>query len=477
MSKERELSVTSKLRNFAASAAVSASNFIGAPLVDASSSYHTLNQTQTTTQSYPQIHRENPLHLSITRSIGNTDQLGYSQAGLEIQSGVASAFSKKSVPDEAPPELKEVKVPFSFNVSYEKQRAIDSLLTEDETQMELAKDGFKNNARYWAKEYIAGIRTTHYYWEIVEDKGKIRLHHPSFGFADDGTRIALEQDLPDFEKRRRQIEHNVTQRFSDALIGAKKGTLFAWVSMAPEERPNISTKQTMKEIYGGYTMTHLYEVDEVNGQRILKGRDIRNNLTSEQHAEFLESIVGKPVVDKNATSLDILSALVKTKYGTTFSQLETMIKNMDANNVSMSPDDKTEQQMDKILLQQEHQLDVIHALLQQGDIDDSLAVKLFQQWANTVGTLYKTMNKGALFRGPMVQTLMGGSCGVGIGANAGMRKAFGFVPAAISTTLTGNEELLECKCPFCNKQVKAIKRGGLIICPREACGKYVPYNC
>lgn len=320
----------------------------------------------------------------------------------------------------------------SFDLGNEKSRIEVAQKDSDPRALKLAEDGFKSNASYWAKEYIAGIKTTHYYWEVVQQDGQTRLFHPGFGFADDIGKDGLEQQgLPEIEIQRRRIELAVTNQLTLQMPHAQKGDTFYWASPPPEGENT--------EAYGTYTMTHTFMVDEVDDEydpgqkkKVLVGRDVRNELSNESHRYLLHKISGKEVFSSTPTSLDILNTLVKPEFGVSQKDLESMIKQQEAREGKVTQDGD-EAILDDVLSKNEKYLDGILMILKDHFTDKDMAVRLFQIWAELVkkeyyGTLYEQsgddMERRLFIEARMMQAVSaGGSCGEGFGFGS---QSFGY---------------------------------------------------
>ncbi len=368
----------------------------------------------------------------------------------------------------------------SFNLSHERDRALEASRTGNREQMKLARDGFIQNTQYWAKEYIGGIQTTHYLWHIVDDGGKTRLYHPSFGYADDASQRALEQNVPEYEKKRRQVEHNVTKQFSQVLKDAHKGDVFVWTSPPPE------VKGIEKGVYGGYTMTHLYEVDEVTlneggktkSVKILKGRDVKNYLKNEEHKELLETLGEQKIFEGIPSSLDLLATLVKVKYGTSSRDVETKIKQIEKY-LGPSENETKVKEFEKILQDNEWMLERIFQMLILEDVNISQAfiTNYFKQYAQAIELAQsKGSDKTLDALGFVAHVAAGGSCGAGVGFGDAAKNAFGYQPTALAASLSG-ERTLKCKeCPLCkSKDIEAVIKDGKIQCP--SCMGSAEYAC
>ena len=369
----------------------------------------------------------------------------------------------------------------SFNLSHERERALDSMSTNNADNIKLARDGFIQNAQYWAKEYIGGIKTTHYLWQIVNNQGNTRLYHPSFGYADDASKNALEQDVPDYEKQRRKIEHQVTLQFSHVLQNAHRGDVFIWTSPPPE------AEGVAGGVYGGYTMTHLYEVDEVvlnkggnkKTVKVLKGRDVKNNLTNFSQKGLLEKLGGSEIFTDTPSSLDLLSTLVKVKFGTSTRDIEETIKRLEQ--YTGDTEEAKVREFEKILQDNELLLEQIFQMLilQDPNMSQAFIANYFRQYADKIAySLKKALPKnigGA--PGWLSIAAVGGSCGAGVGfANAGFKSVFGYAPGAMASSLNG-ERTLKCnECPLCKtKDIDAIIKNGKIHCP--SCKGSANYAC
>lgn len=340
-------------------------------------------------------------------------------------------------------EKEKAQTPLSFNLSAEQQRAQDALASRDKTQIKLAHDGFVNNASYWAREYIGDIKTTHYFWEIQEENGKAALFHPQFGYADEIHKNALEEkNIPVFERERRKTEYQVLQNLSKDLVHAQDGDTFIWSSPPPEGIEN--------ETYGGYTMTHIYEIREVKGKKVLVGRDVKNNLDLFAQKNLLEHFAQMEIFNGTPSSLDILGTLVKTERGVSSHDVELTIKEQE----SYEDIENDEKKFDTILDLYKPQLESIFYQLGSSDVSEKEITEAFKAWAKEVylGNEVLKLRKKNYHEGRgdgvsedeyrylrnsldarFANRISGGSCGGNIGFTKGLyQDSFSYLPTYVA---------------------------------------------
>jgi hypothetical protein len=366
---------------------------------------------------------------------------------------------------------KEVKKPLSFNLEAEAIRAQEALQAGSEISRKLARDGFVNNALYWAREYVGDIKTTHYYWEIEEKDDSVRLYHPQFGYADDMERNAIEDDsIPKFEKKRRIIEHEVGQNLTKALKDSQAGDTFIWMSPSPEG--------VESEIYGGYTMGHLYEIKEVAGKKILAGRDIKNSLTNENHKLLLEGYAKQPLFENTPTSNEILGTLVKPERGVSSLQVEQSIRVLEKgqdpikNSMDRDNEERKVKMFEQTLERYKHRYERMYSKLEQVYLNKGEITQEFKDIAQDIFVTFESnvMMEGNDMTKTELQTFMqfavsryqqrvgGGSCGDGVGFDGDMssqyESVFGYAPLMVSSGVYSVEDKhggLEFPCQHCRK--------------------------
>ena len=382
------------------------------------------------------------------------------------------------------------KKPLSFNFDAEVVRARDAIESGSAETRKLAQDGFINNAQYWAKEYIGDIKTTHYYWEIEESDKDMRLFHPQFGYADEMYHNAVEDEaIPEYERKRRVIENEIGQILTRQLGKSHDGDTFIWMSPPPEGVEN--------ETYGGYTMGHLYEVREVNGKKILAGRDVKNKLSNENHKLLLESYAQQKLFDSIPTSNEILGTLVKSKRGISTRDVERSIEFLEKEQGirEESDEDMKAGIFEETLSRYEYRLQSIYRELEKQNVNKAMVTQMITTWAQDIfidsetNLLLKNGKNTAdleEFMGYAVarfeERVGGGSCGEGFGfedMSSQYQGVFGYTPERVMPGIGGSEwkKTLSCTCPFCNQKVEAVIEGGRIKCPKSTCGKSAPYNC
>ncbi len=400
---------------------------------------------------------------------------------------------------EAPPQEEREKESFySFNLSAERARALEARHRLPDEQ-KLARDGFKNNASYWAKEYIAGIKTTHYFWEIVNENGEARLFHPQFGYADDIHKNALDETVPDFEMARRIMEYKVARLLPQFALAGSLHQPIIWSSPPPEDADD--------GIYGGYTMTHILETQEVDGRLHLIGRDVKNYLDTNSQKLLLEEHSGRRLFTKDPTSLEILSSPVRATYGTTSLDIERSIREKEEH-LGLDKSEGSEKIFNKVFAQYAEELDVIYDLLGQEALSEEQVVGMFDAWGKRVDRAYQMevllgerlrnnqeltneeiLEYGTFLDSKYQERVGGGSCGDGVGFGSAEESVFGYTPDGLAGNFGRQEQkadfredknLCRCKgqdphfhCPGEKEGKKcshAIVVGkGIVKCPN--CGK------
>ena len=332
---------------------------------------------------------------------------------------------------------------YSFNLSAERTRALEAKHRLPQEQ-KLARDGFKNNASYWAKEYIAGIKTTHYFWEIVNENGESRLFHPEFGYADDIHKNALTENVPDFEMERRVMEYKIARLLPQFALAGSLHQPIIWSSPPPEGVEDGT--------YGGYTMTHILETQEVDGKLHLIGRDIRNYLDTSSQKALLEEHSGRRLFANDPTSLEILSSPVRATYGTTSLDIERSIRQKEED-LGLDKSEGSERIFNKTFALYVEELDVIYELLGEEELSEEQVVAMFDAWGKRVDRAYQmemlreeriknnqdltddeALEYAAFLDSTYQERVGGGSCGDGVGFGAGEESVFGYAPDGLSQT-------------------------------------------
>lgn len=357
-------------------------------------------------------------------------------------------------------EREEVPKPLSFNLTAERDRALAALRSGDATKIKLAQDGFVSHVGYWSKEYLADIKTTHYYWEIVVHEGKTRLFHPQFGYAHEMDANAInDPNIPDYERKRRLIERQVREeQLEPALATMQDGETFMWLSPPPEGKLN--------DVYGGYSMGHLYEVKQVGEKKILAGRDVKNRLSNSAQAELLEHFAGVPLLSKLPKSEEILEIIVKPEFGVSTYDIEYQIKEKErAEGVVFSDDTAREQIIDRVLKEHTDMLRELFMQLGEEEIDEeelssrfeSITKEIFKEFIEEQNEEKQDMSQGSFeneeddYGGGVIvdidamfaERIGGGSCGAGFGFDGGggmeqaYMEAFGYVPQYVSSSFGG----------------------------------------
>jgi hypothetical protein len=357
----------------------------------------------------------------------------------------------------------EEKKPLSFNLDAEAKRAREAFQSGSEVARKLARDGFVNNVMYWAREYIGDIKTMHYYWEIEESDEGVRLFHPQYGYADDMEKNALrEKEIPEYERKRREIEHEVGQLLTQELGHAQVGDTFIHTSPPPEGVEN--------EIYGGYSITHTYEVTQVENKKILSGRDVKNYLSNDNHKLLLEAYAKQSIFDDIPASNEILGTLVKVERGVSTLDIEESIRFLEKPPVADGAtviDEKNhnelfESQLNKV----KSKFMEMYYDLEQLDLDRQKFEKKFmepfeQVYINSEMAKLAQQDISEEERDELVQQIMGGyeekinsggSCGEGIGFS---ESVYGYEPSMISIRVIGEiwdeHGGLEFPCQHCKK--------------------------
>jgi hypothetical protein len=270
------------------------------------------------------------------------------------------------------------KQPLSFDLAFEKRRIREA---KSPAELEQYFYGFEENMAFWSREYIARIPTVHYVWNIEQQAdGSTRLHHPSFGYADEVSwngAYGLEiEDLPQFERDRRAIEHTVTLEMNKQLETADAGTKYVWTSPPPEGIQN--------ESYGGYTMTHVYEVVQLeNGRKILKGRDILHTASNQKQKKVLEQLgLNNPNFSDNPSANELLGTLVEVGKSTTISEIERLLKQ--GRGLDLSKQEQDLEEFNRLIATYREKVINIFGHLCAGN--DFEAVTLFQDWVTQVDT-------------------------------------------------------------------------------------------
>lgn len=330
---------------------------------------------------------------------------------------------------------------YSFNLSAERTRALEAKHRLPDEQ-KLARDGFKNNASYWAKEYIAGIKTTHYFWEIVSENGEARLFHPQFGYADDIHKNALDEKVPEFEMARRIMEYKVARLLPQFALAGSLHQPIIWSSPPPEGVEDGT--------YGGYTMTHILETQEVDGRLHLVGRDVKNYLDNNSQKALLEEYSGRRLFARDPTALEILSSPVRATYGTTALDIEKSIRKKEEV-LGLDRSEGSEKIFNKVFALYAEELDVIYDLLGEEELSEEQVVGMFDAWGKRVYRAYQTemlreertknnleltdeeiMEYGTFLDSEYQKSVGGGSCGDGVGFGSGEESAFGYTPDGLA---------------------------------------------
>lgn len=374
----------------------------------------------------------------------------------------------------------EAEEPLSFDLSFEKKR-IERARFQGKESAWRTYNGLLNNMEFWSREYIAQIPTVHYLWNIEKQKdGSIKLNNPAFGYADDISWNAAYgeevRNLPQYEKERRAVEHTITGEMYKKLQNADVGTTYIWTSPPPEGVAN--------ENYGGYTMTHVYEVDEMeNGGKVLKGHDILHHADNKEQKKVLEQFSKNSFeLSSNPSSIELLGTLVEARAGITFSEIEEKFKEGDNHN--QNDEEKRLGQFNKILEKHRLKIKAIYQHLYAGN--DSLALILFRDWVTNIeeewqelrqrenrkyaeGSIRSEVNGEFVFTenyddlppvlgmrnissSTSAQVVMqrGGSCGKGFGMSglnadgnrggtvAMQQEVFGYAPALMAGSLAGS---------------------------------------